>query len=170
MSSLTSLGYTATQYALLSSAYTYVGKFAKGFSGVWVERLAAGRPLLDAYGLFFICAGLLGLPALVLCIVLAHVRERTPRSTAASCDNVQRPVTRVLTTTMIALLASALLAAAAATPPACSIPRFASAQLPTEHFVIYFHQGEERLAQRLARDCRRDVARARGRSASRRPR
>ena len=44
MSSLTSLGYTATQYALLSSAYTYVGKFAKGFSGVMVERLArAGR-------------------------------------------------------------------------------------------------------------------------------
>ena len=41
MSSLTSLGYTATQYALLSSAYTYVGKFAKGFSGVMVEWLAA---------------------------------------------------------------------------------------------------------------------------------
>jgi MFS transporter, PAT family, beta-lactamase induction signal transducer AmpG len=83
MSSLTSLGYTATQYALLSSAYTYVGKFAKGFSGVMVERLAAGRTLLDAYGLFFIGAGLLGVPALVLCIVLAratraseHARSR----------------------------------------------------------------------------------------------
>jgi PAT family beta-lactamase induction signal transducer AmpG len=77
MSSLTSLGYTATQYALLSSAYTYIGKFAKGFSGVMVERLAAGRPLLDAYGLFFIGAGLLGLPALVLCVVLARVtRDR----------------------------------------------------------------------------------------------
>jgi PAT family beta-lactamase induction signal transducer AmpG len=72
MSSLTSLGYTATQYALLSSAYTYVGKFAKGFSGVMVERLAAGRPLLDAYALFFIGAGLLGIPALILCIVLAR--------------------------------------------------------------------------------------------------
>jgi len=72
MSSLTSLGYTATQYALLSSAYTYVGKFAKGFSGVMVERLAAGRPLLDAYALFFIGAGLLGVPALILCIVLAR--------------------------------------------------------------------------------------------------
>ena len=72
MSSLTSLGYTATQYALLSSAYTYVGKFAKGFSGVTVERLAAGRPLLEAYGLFFIGAGLLGIPALILCIVLAR--------------------------------------------------------------------------------------------------
>jgi PAT family beta-lactamase induction signal transducer AmpG len=72
MSSLTSLGYTATQYALLSSAYTYVGKFTKGFSGVMVERLTVGRTLLDAYGLFFIGAGLLGVPALILCIILAR--------------------------------------------------------------------------------------------------
>jgi PAT family beta-lactamase induction signal transducer AmpG len=79
MSSLTSIGYTATQYALLSSAYTYVGKFAKGFSGVAVERLAVGRPLIDAYGLFFIGAGLLGVPALILCIVLARaVHKQTP--------------------------------------------------------------------------------------------
>src|SRR5205823_5819916 len=75
MSSLTSIGYTATQYALLSSAYTYVGKFAKGFSGVLVERLAAGRTLLEGYGLFFIGAGLLGVPALILCIVLARANR-----------------------------------------------------------------------------------------------
>ena len=79
MSSLTSLGYTATQYALLSSAYTYVGKFAKGFSGLMVERLSVGRPLLDAYGLFFVGAGLLGVPALILCVFLA-------RATRASTD------------------------------------------------------------------------------------
>jgi PAT family beta-lactamase induction signal transducer AmpG len=76
MSSLTSLGYTATQYALLSSAYSYVGKFAKGFSGVMVERLASGRTLLEGYGLFFIGAGLLGIPALVLCIVLARATRQ----------------------------------------------------------------------------------------------
>ena len=75
MSSLTSLGYTATQYALLSSAYTYVGKFAKGFSGVTVEHLAAGRTLLDGYALFFIGAGLLGIPALVLCTFLARANR-----------------------------------------------------------------------------------------------
>jgi MFS transporter, PAT family, beta-lactamase induction signal transducer AmpG len=75
MSSLTSLGYTATQYALLSSAYTYVGKFAKGFSGVMVERLAAGRTLLDGYALFFIGAGLFGIPALVLCLFLARANR-----------------------------------------------------------------------------------------------
>jgi PAT family beta-lactamase induction signal transducer AmpG len=73
MSTLTSLGYTATQYALLSSAYTYVGKFAKGFSGVIVEHLAVGRTLLDGYALFFIGCGLIGLPALVLCLALARV-------------------------------------------------------------------------------------------------
>ena len=84
MSSLTSLGYTATQYALLSSAYTYVGKFAKGFSGVMVERLAVGRTLLDAYGLFFICAGLLGLPALILCIVLARATRRSENARAGA--------------------------------------------------------------------------------------
>ena len=84
MSSLTSLGYTATQYALLSSAYTYVGKFAKGFSGLWVEHLAAGRPLLDAYALFFIGAGLLGLPALVLCIVLARATRDSSNDRGAA--------------------------------------------------------------------------------------
>jgi len=72
MSSLTSLGYTATQYALLSSAYTYVGKFAKGFSGVMVEQLASGRTLLEGYALFFIVVGLMGLPALILCLFLAR--------------------------------------------------------------------------------------------------
>jgi PAT family beta-lactamase induction signal transducer AmpG len=79
MSSLTSLGYTATQYALLSSAYTYVGKFTKGFSGVMVERLSVGRTLLDAYGLFFIGAGLLGAPALILCIILARATRVSPK-------------------------------------------------------------------------------------------
>jgi PAT family beta-lactamase induction signal transducer AmpG len=84
MSSLTSLGYTATQYALLSSAYTYVGKFAKGFSGVMVERLAAERTLLDAYALFFIGAGLLGIPALILCLVLARATRESKYAPAES--------------------------------------------------------------------------------------
>jgi PAT family beta-lactamase induction signal transducer AmpG len=78
MSSLTSVGYTATQYALLSSAYTYVGKFTKGFSGVMVTSLASGRTLLEGYALFFIGAGLLGVPAIVLALVLARVQSRRP--------------------------------------------------------------------------------------------
>jgi MFS transporter, PAT family, beta-lactamase induction signal transducer AmpG len=83
MSSLTTLGYTATQYALLSSAYTYVGKFAKGFSGVLVERFSTGRTLLEGYAIFFIVAGLLGLPALVLCSVLARVTRQPDASQGA---------------------------------------------------------------------------------------
>lgn len=83
MSSLTSVGYTATQYALLSSAYTYVGKFAKGFSGVLVESLAHGRTLLAGYALFFIAAGLLGIPALVLCLFLDRLERSRGASTAS---------------------------------------------------------------------------------------
>ncbi len=82
MSSLTSIGYTATQYALLSSTYTYVGKLSKGFSGVMVERLAVGRTLLDGYALFFIGCGLLGVPALILCIVLARATRQPERAPA----------------------------------------------------------------------------------------
>jgi MFS transporter, PAT family, beta-lactamase induction signal transducer AmpG len=72
MSTLTTRGYTATQYALLSSAYTYVGKFAKGFSGVMVVSFSHGRTLLEGYAIFFIVCGLLGVPALILCAVLAR--------------------------------------------------------------------------------------------------
>ena len=82
MSTLTSVGYTATQYALLSSTYTYIGKFSKGLSGVTVEHLAAGRTLLDGYALFFIASGLLGLPALVLCVVLARATHRVSAARA----------------------------------------------------------------------------------------
>ena len=64
MSSLTSLGYTATQYALLSSAYALGGKFLKGFSGLVVEGLTPHFGLMNAYALFFIGCGLIGVPAL----------------------------------------------------------------------------------------------------------
>jgi len=84
MSTLTTIGYTATQYALLSSAYTYVGKFAKGVSGVMVESLASGRTLLEGYALFFIGAGLLGVPALLLCVVLARLQRQPIRPDPAS--------------------------------------------------------------------------------------
>ncbi|MGX5672745.1 AmpG family muropeptide MFS transporter [Thermomonas fusca] len=72
MSSLTSIGYTATQYALLSSFYALLGKLLKGFSGLAVEQLAVGRTLLDGYALFFLGTALAGLPALLLCLWLAR--------------------------------------------------------------------------------------------------
>ncbi len=71
MSSLTSLGYTATQYALLSSIYTLFGKFLKGYSGLVVDNLHQTRPLMESYGTFYLGAGAIALPALILCIILA---------------------------------------------------------------------------------------------------
>jgi len=71
MSSLTSLGYTATQYALLASTYALAGKFLKGFSGEIVESLAASHGLMNAYAIFFVGAGLVGVPAILLFMLLA---------------------------------------------------------------------------------------------------
>jgi PAT family beta-lactamase induction signal transducer AmpG len=70
MSSLTNVGYTATQYALLSSFYALLGKMLKGLSGVAVEQLEVGRTLLEAYSLFFVGTALIGIPAFVLCVLL----------------------------------------------------------------------------------------------------
>lgn len=78
MSSLTSIGYTATQYALLSSFYALLGKLLKGFSGVAVEQLAAGRTLVEGYALFFLGTALAGLPALLLCIWLSRRLRARP--------------------------------------------------------------------------------------------
>jgi MFS transporter, PAT family, beta-lactamase induction signal transducer AmpG len=76
MSSLTTLGYTATQYALLSSVYTVFGKLLKGFSGTVVEGLAAHVGLMEAYALFFAGAGLIGIPAILLFLLLASQRRQ----------------------------------------------------------------------------------------------
>ena len=84
MSTLTSLGYTATQFALLTSAIAWSGKLLKGFSGMWVQALAAsGGSLLDAYARFFVLtAGGFGLTALVLVLALNAVAVRRDRRTA----------------------------------------------------------------------------------------
>ncbi len=61
---------------------------------------------------------------------------------------MMRTTARALTAAMILLLAGAW----AGTASAASLfdPALRFRELPTEHFVIYFHQGEYRLAQRLA--------------------
>ncbi len=76
MSSLTSLGYTATQYALLSSTYTIFGKFLEGFSGAVVDALTQGRTLMAAYAIFYAGAGAIALPAIVLCLALIRVQRK----------------------------------------------------------------------------------------------
>jgi PAT family beta-lactamase induction signal transducer AmpG len=78
MSTLTSLGYTATQYALLTSALAVTGKFLKGFSGAIVETLQHGRSPIEGFALFYLLAAALGAPAIALTLVLARVHSRNP--------------------------------------------------------------------------------------------
>jgi PAT family beta-lactamase induction signal transducer AmpG len=78
MSSLVSVGYTATQYALMSSLYTLFGKVLKGFSGAVVDGFqVSGRTLMESYGLFYIGAGLIAAPAMILCVVLLARQGKT---------------------------------------------------------------------------------------------
>ena len=77
MSSLITLGYTATQFALLASASVWIGKTLKLFSGTVVEALEPGRTVL--HRLRRVPAGRRRrrqLPALVIVIGLALVEGR----------------------------------------------------------------------------------------------
>jgi PAT family beta-lactamase induction signal transducer AmpG len=78
MSTLTSLGYTATQYALLTSAMAWSGKILKGFSGDIVERLQVGHTELQAFSTFYLLAAAIGIPALIMALVLrpGHAQVR----------------------------------------------------------------------------------------------
>ena len=67
LSGLTNTAYTATQYALFSSLMTLPAKIIGGFSGVVVEAVG--------YAWFFLYAGLLGAPAVLLIIYLMR-RDR----------------------------------------------------------------------------------------------
>ncbi len=87
MSTLTSLGYTATQYALLTSALAFTGKFLKGFSGAVVDMLQQGRSANEAYALFYLVAAALGLPAIVLCLALARAQRAEPAPPVAKAIN-----------------------------------------------------------------------------------
>lgn len=76
MSSLTSLGYVATQYALLTSFYALLGKVLKGFSGQIVDTLQQTRPLMEAFAMFFVGTALVGIPAVILCYLLNRNTQR----------------------------------------------------------------------------------------------
>jgi MFS transporter, PAT family, beta-lactamase induction signal transducer AmpG len=80
MSSLTSLGYVATQYALLSSVYALAGKFLKGFSGVLVDGLAGRVGLMNGYALFFLGCALIAVPSILLFWAVGRVPARPAAS------------------------------------------------------------------------------------------
>ncbi len=75
LSSLTSLAYTATQYALFSSLMTLPGKFMAGFSGVVVD--------IHGYAVLFGGAAAAGIPAILLAIVVARRSPRPPGESQA---------------------------------------------------------------------------------------
>ena len=83
MSSLTSLGYTASQYALLTSAYTVLGKLFKTLSGTIIDALTPSLGQMHAYAAFFIFSGMVGVPAILLFVLLAQrQRQRVAESVA----------------------------------------------------------------------------------------
>src|SRR5438552_7951693 len=88
MSSLTNIGYTATQYALLSSTYAWLGKILKGFSGAEVESLSTTYGLIHGYGIFFIACGLTGLPAVLLFALLGYWHNRKQPVAAAASQSL----------------------------------------------------------------------------------
>jgi MFS transporter, PAT family, beta-lactamase induction signal transducer AmpG len=67
LSSMTNKTYSATQYALFSSLMTLPAKFIGGFSGIVVDSVG--------YAYFFLYAGLLGIPALLLIIYILYQQE-----------------------------------------------------------------------------------------------
>jgi MFS transporter, PAT family, beta-lactamase induction signal transducer AmpG len=69
LSSLTSINYTATQYALFSSLMLLLPKFLAGFSGEFVDA--------QGYASFFTGTALLGLPVLVLVWWAARMQSRS---------------------------------------------------------------------------------------------
>ncbi len=68
LSSLTNLSFTATQYALLSSFMSLLGKFSAGYSGDVQESIG--------WLGFFLYAAALGLPAIALSFVVAKRHEK----------------------------------------------------------------------------------------------
>jgi MFS transporter, PAT family, beta-lactamase induction signal transducer AmpG len=68
LSSMTSASFTATQYALFSSLMTLPGKFLGGFSGIVVAGYG--------YAEFFLIAGLMGVPAILLALFMIKQGDR----------------------------------------------------------------------------------------------
>ena len=65
LSGLTSIKFTATQYALFSSIMLFIPKLIAGYAGSWVDVLG--------YTNFFTLTAILGLPVLVLIYLIAKV-------------------------------------------------------------------------------------------------
>ena len=65
LSGLTSIKFTATQYALLTSFMMLPGKVFSGFSGYLADSLIVLTSLQVGWALFFVITSALTLPALI---------------------------------------------------------------------------------------------------------
>ena len=71
LSGLTSIKFTATQYALFSSIMLFLPKLIAGYSGAWVDVMG--------YSNYFILTALLGMPVLFLIYwigIIAPVKDK----------------------------------------------------------------------------------------------
>jgi PAT family beta-lactamase induction signal transducer AmpG len=76
LSSLTNAAYTATQYALFGSLWSFVGKLVASTSGWIIDE--------TSYPFFFVYTAVLGIPAVVLALLLSLHARRQPRAAAPS--------------------------------------------------------------------------------------
>ena len=65
LSGLTSIRFTATQYALFSSLMLFLPKLIAGYSGAWVDVMG--------YQTYFVTTALIGIPVLLLIIYISKV-------------------------------------------------------------------------------------------------
>ena len=65
LSGLTSVKFTATQYALFSSIMLFLPKLIAGYSGTWVDVMG--------YQAYFITTALIGIPVLFLIVYISKV-------------------------------------------------------------------------------------------------
>ena len=65
LSGLTSVRFTATQYALFSSIMLFLPKLIAGYSGAWVDVMG--------YQAYFITTALIGIPVLFLIVYISKV-------------------------------------------------------------------------------------------------
>lgn len=83
MSSLTTPGYAATQYALFSSLYALPGKLAAGLSGFVVAA--------HGYATFFVFTAVVGIPVVALCFMVGRPAKREEPPAPDPARNPMRP-------------------------------------------------------------------------------
>jgi PAT family beta-lactamase induction signal transducer AmpG len=86
MSQFISARHAASQYAALTCIYSLFGKLLSGLSGLAIAHLGDSGGRLEAYGVFFLFAGLTSLPAIALLSLMPrkYVDATTQELVAAS--------------------------------------------------------------------------------------